>query len=611
MSSVPGIVMLKKATRLRVMHYTKHEAVLARISHTQREGLALLRIIALCDDARTFLMTGRATGKQATPGTLSKQQKHDTAKYDKSGKAAGRASGAASGDVGYPSESRTSGNVNVSATVSGNGNLFSTVHKGALTRLVDHSNGSNAELTATKFDDLSVSAGNDDVNETSDVQKESSSRLVHSPRQDASKANEKVQKRSIPAEDLDRLNKRRKGETDNRDIDYGDARSSERERLMDVRTADKLHPVDYDQHGSDDQILNRASEKPLDRSKDKGGERPERDHRERVDRPDRSRGDDAFEKSRDRSTERHGRERSIERVQERVADRNFDKLSKDERIKDDRTKLRHSEASVEKSHTDDRFHNQNLPPPPPLPPHMVPQSINAGRRDDDSDRRFGTARHSQRLSPRHDERERRRSEENNALLQDDLKRRREEDFRDRKREERELSMKVEEREREREKGSIVKEDMDPNASKRRKLKREHMASEPGEYSPAAHPPAISINMSQPCDGRDRGERKGVIVQQRPGYLDEPGLRIHGKESASKAPRRDADSSMYDREWDDEKRQRAEPKRRHRKRLKFEYKKVIFFVARLSFFLPSPVVSILCVGVIVIMVAVDSGGGGCA
>ncbi|KAF3669942.1 THO complex subunit 2 [Capsicum annuum] len=511
-------------------------------------------------------LEGRATGKRATPGTLSKQQKHDTAKDDKSGKAVGRASGAASGDVGYPSESRTSGNVNVSATVSGNGNMFSTVHKGAasLTRLVDLSNESNAELTATKFADLRVSAGNDDVNESSDVQKESSSRLVHSPRQDASKANEKVQKRSIPAEELERLNKRRKGEIDNRDIDYGDARSLERERLMDVRTADKLHPVDYDKHGSDDQILNRASEKPLDRSKDKGGERPERDHRERVDRPDRSRGDDAFEKSRDRSTERHGRERSIERVQERVADRNFDKLSKDERIKDDRTKLRHSEASVEKSHTDDRFHNQNLPPPPPLPPHMVPQSINAGRRDDDSDRRFGTARHSQRLSPRHDERERRRSEENNALSQDDLKRRREEDFRDRKREERELSMKVEEREREREKGSIVKEDMDQNASKRRKLKREHMASEPGEYSPAAHPPAISINMSQPCDGRDRGERKGVIVQQRPGYLDEPGLRIHGKESGSKAPRRDADSSMYDREWDDEKRQRAEPKRRHRK-----------------------------------------------
>ncbi|KAJ8556562.1 hypothetical protein K7X08_035780 [Anisodus acutangulus] len=509
---------------------------------------------------------GRATGKRATPtGSLSKQQKHDIAKDDKSGKAVGRASGAASGDVGYPSESRASGTINVSDTVSGNGSMFSIVPKGAasLTRSLDLSSESKAELTATKSADVRVSSGKDVVNESSDVQKESTSRLVHSPPQDASKANEKVQKRSIPVEELDRLNKRRKGEIDSKDIDCGDARSSDRERLIDARAADKLHPADYDKHGSDDQLLNRASEKPLDRSKDKGGERHERDHRERVDRPDRSRGDDAFEKSRDRSAERHGRERSIERVQERVADRNFDRLSKDERIKDDRSKLRHSEASVEKSHTDDRFHNQNLPPPPPLPPHMVPQSINAGRRDDDPDRRFGTARHSQRLSPRHDERERRRSEENNALLQDDLKRRREEDFRDRKREEREPSMKVEDREREREKASLVKEDIDPNASKRRKLKREHMASEPGEYSPAAHPPTLSINMSQPCDGRDRGERKGVIVQQRPGYLEEPGLRIHGKESASKAPRRDADS-MYDRVWDDDKRQRAEPKRRHRK-----------------------------------------------
>ncbi|WMV29372.1 hypothetical protein MTR67_022757 [Solanum verrucosum] len=509
---------------------------------------------------------GRATGKRATPaGSLSKQQKHDIAKDDKSGKAVGRASGAVSGDVSYPSESRASGSVNVSTTVSGNGSMFSAAPKGAasLTRLLDPSNESNAELTTTKSADLRVSAGKDDVSESSDVHKESTLRLVHSPRQDASKANEKVQKRSIPAEELDRLNKRRKGEIDGRDIECGDARSSEKERLIDARAADKLHPADYDRHGSDDQILNRASEKPLDRSKDKGGERLERDPRERGDRPDRSRGDDAFEKSRDRSTERHGRERSIERAHERVADRNFDRLSKDERIKDDRSKLRHSEASVEKSLTDDRLYNQNLPPPPPLPPHLVPQSINAGRRDDDSDRRFGTARHSQRLSPRHDERERRRSEENNTLLQDDLKRRREDDFRDRKREERELSIKVEEREREREKAILVKEDMDPNASKRRKLKREHMASEPGEYSPAAHPPPLSINMMQPSDGRDRGERKGVIVQQRPGYLDEPGLRIHGKESASKAPRRDADS-MYDREWDDDKRQRAEPKRRHRK-----------------------------------------------
>ncbi|XP_016465502.1 THO complex subunit 2 isoform X1 [Nicotiana tabacum] len=510
---------------------------------------------------------GRATRKRAAPaGSLSKQQKHDIEKDDKSGKAVGRATGATYVDVGHPSEKRASGNVNVFATVSGNGSLLSAVAKSAasLMRSPDLSSESKAELAATKSAELRFSAGKDDGNESSDVHKQSSSRLVHSPRQDASRANEKVQKRSSPTEDLDRLNKRRKGELDSRDIDGGDVRSSERERLIDARAADKLHAADYDKHGSDDQILNRASEKPLDRSKDKGGERHEKDHKERVDRPDKSRGDDTLsEKSRDRSTERHGRERSVERVLERGADRNFDRLSKDERIKDDRSKPRHSEASVEKSPTDDRFHNQNLPPPPPLPPHLVPQSINVGRRDDDSDRRFGTARHSQRLSPRHDERERRRSEENNALLQEDLKRRREEDFRDRKREERELPMKVEEREREREKASLVKEDLDPNASKRRKLKREHMASEPGEYSPATHPPALSINMSQPYDGRDRGERKGVIVQQRPGYLDEPGLRLHGKESASKAPRRDLDP-MYDREWDEDKRQRAEPKRRHRK-----------------------------------------------
>lgn len=97
------------------------------------------------------------------------------------------------------------------------------------------------------------------------------------------------------------------------------------------------------------------------------------------------------------------------------------------------------------------------------------------------------------------------------------------------------------REREREKASILKEDIDSNAaSKRRKLKRDHMPSEPGEYSPAAPPPPpLSINLSQPFDGRDRGDRKGAMVQ-RPAYLEEPGLRLHGKEAAGKAARRDTD-----------------------------------------------------------------------
>lgn len=84
--------------------------------------------------------------------------------------------------------------------------------------------------------------------------------------------------------------------------------------------------------------------------------------------------------------------------------------------------------------------------------------------------------------------------------------------------------------------------MDPSAaSKRRKLKREHMPSgEAGEYTPVAPPPPPpAISMSQAYDGRERGDRKGAMVQ-RAGYLDEPGLRIHGKEVTGKMARRDAD-----------------------------------------------------------------------
>ncbi|KAI9168848.1 hypothetical protein LWI28_002735 [Acer negundo] len=110
----------------------------------------------------------------------------------------------------------------------------------------------------------------------------------------------------------------------------------------------------------------------------------------------------------------------------------------------------------------------------------------------------------------------------------------------------------------------LKEDTDANvASKRRKLKRDHLPSvEPGEYSPVAPPPpSIAMGISQSYDGRDRGERKGAMM--RAGYIEDAAMRIHSKEVAGKMARRDSDP-MYDREWEDEKRQRAEQKRRHRK-----------------------------------------------
>ena len=87
--------------------------------------------------------------------------------------------------------------------------------------------------------------------------------------------------------------------------------------------------------------------------------------------------------------------------------------------------------------------------------------------------------------------------------------------------------------------------MDANAaSKRRKLKRDHLpAGEPGEYSPVAAPPPLTINMSQSYDGRDRADRKGAVIQ-RAGYLEEPSLRVHSKEMGSKMTRRDIDPYPY-------------------------------------------------------------------
>ncbi|MBA0586061.1 hypothetical protein Gorai_016816 [Gossypium raimondii] len=530
----------------------------------------------------------KASSKRSVPvGSLTKTQKQDPGKDDgKSGKAVGRTSAISVNDRDVPShtEGRQGGTTNVSSAITSNGKTVSASPE-----------------------------GKDDSSEVPDASRPSS-RIVHSPKHDssaaASKSSDKLQKRTSPVEETDRLSKRRKGDVEVKDLD-GEVRVSDRERSADPRSAD------FDKPGTDEVTSYRTGDKPLDRSKDKGSERHDRDYRDRLERSEKSRADDILiEKSRDRSIERHGRERSVERSIDRNLDRLGDK-AKDERSKDERSKVRYADTSVEKSHADDRFHGQSLPPPPPLPPHMVPQSVNAtGRRDDDPDRRFGSTRHTQRLSPRHEEKERRRSEENLLVSQDDGKRRREDDFRERKREEREgLSLKVlnciskillvnldlvvvyywnavditvisdnlahegklfmmgpggmaveereRDRERDREKANVVKEDdVDATGAKRRKLKREHLPSEPGEYSPVAPPPPpLSIGMSQSYDGRER-DRKGTMMQ-RGGYLEEPGMRIHGKEATGKMARRDPDP-LYDREWDDEKRQRPEQKRRHRK-----------------------------------------------
>ncbi|KAK4484103.1 hypothetical protein RD792_011323 [Penstemon davidsonii] len=445
--------------------------------------------------------------RHAAAGSLGKQAKQDSAKDD--------------------------GNANIAPSVKGTNSS---------TRASDHNSESKVEIAIAKSSELKVY---NDGSESSDVNKHSTSRSIHSARQDnliaASKSGDKPQKRTSPSDEHDRLNKRRKGEIDPRDLDGSEIRFSEKERSIEPRAIDKLHLAVIDRTSSDEQGMSRVIDKPVDRSKDKSTERYDRDYRERLERSEKSRNDDFLsEKLRDRSMERYGRERSVERV-ERGADRNFDRLAKDERSKDDRSKVRYGEVSVEKSLLDDRFHGQGLPPPPPLPPHVTPQSLNASRRDDDADRRFVNTRHTQRLSPRHDERERRRSEENSSALQDDTKRRREDELRDRKRDERDaVAIKVDERERERDKANINKEDIDSNASKRRKLKREHMSAELGEFlPPVPSPPPLSINLSQSHDGRDRGDHKGIPVQ-RPGYIEESGPRGHSKEAAGKATRREAD-----------------------------------------------------------------------
>ncbi|KAL0698843.1 hypothetical protein Bca4012_054965 [Brassica carinata] len=433
----------------------------------------------------------------ASAASTNKSTKQDFGKDDgKSGKAVGRTS-SADNDVIYLG-SRQAGLTKASPSTAGNGSLASGSSK-----------------------------VKDDGAEASDTQKQST-RNAHSPRHEIStslRSSDRLQKRANAVEDSDRISKRRKADAEHKEHE-SEARPSDRDRSAEGR-------VDLNKTPSDDQ----SNQRDQDRAKDKGNERQDRDHRERVERSDKTRADDVV-KARDKSMERYGRERSVERGLDKGTTRSYDR-NKDERSKDDRSKLRHSEASLEKTHGDDRSLSQGLPPPPPLPPNIVPQSMAS---KEDPERRAGGTRHSQRLSPRHDERERRRSEENTSVSVEDSKRRRDDD---RKRDDREtIILKGEERERERErereKSIPLKDDFE--ASKRRKIKRDQQVSsaEPGEYSPMPHQSSLSLGMGPSTyEGREQRKSSSSMIQHG-GYPEEPSIRLLGKESSSKMARRDPD-----------------------------------------------------------------------
>ncbi|KQK15799.1 hypothetical protein BRADI_1g24950v3 [Brachypodium distachyon] len=317
----------------------------------------------------------------------------------------------------------------------------------------------------------------------------------------------KQQKRSVPAEEQERISKRRKGDIQGRDGELTE-QHTDKERKLDTRSADRFRSADHERGASEEQNIIRT-----DKLKEKFDDKHDRDPREKADQLERRRGEDVIERPLDRASDR--RERSIDRMQDMAPEK-----GREDRNKEDRNKAKHAEPSVDRAHSsDERFPGQSLPPPPPLPASFVPQSVGSNRRDEDSGRRGGSTRHTQRLSPRRDEKERWHLEENASLLQDDGKHRREEDLRDRKREDRDVSSsKVDDRDRD--KVSTMKEDSDPNsASKRRKIKREQSALEAGEYAPSApQPPSLGAGGLQ-LEIRER-ERKGVISQHRPSHADD-------------------------------------------------------------------------------------------
>lgn len=348
----------------------------------------------------------RPHAKRAPQAVLAKQSKQelkDDGRSEKPGaRSAGQVSSTAAAREGavQASEGRQGGSAAVSTAINGGAALPSAKGSHAPPRPTSDAHGGLPKPAESK---ASVAGEAHDVDG------------AEKPRHLPSRPGDKEQRRSVAGDEQERLGKRRKAEAEPRD-----AESAE------VRTADREKPAES--FSNEEQPPSRLADRGHEKSKDK-------DHRDKADRADKLRGEDALEKSRERSMERYASDRPSERILERGADRAADK-ARDDRGKEERSKARHADAPLDKSHSDDRF--QSLPPPPPLPPSFVPHSFAGSRRDEEVDRRATGARHAPRLSPKHDDKERRRSEENLPASHDEAKRRRDEDLRDRKRDERDL-----------------------------------------------------------------------------------------------------------------------------------------------------------------------------
>ncbi|XP_024388621.1 THO complex subunit 2 isoform X2 [Physcomitrium patens] len=393
------------------------------------------------------------------------------------------------------------------------------------------------------------------------------------------------EKRFASQDDTERGQKRRKGphgSSDNK-AEAGElVRPSERERFVDQRMAerDSSRAHDIFEKGPQDRTL----ERPRDRSNLRGAERAvdrgERDSRptERVpDRLDRDRGDNyTSDRHRDRSIEIFGRERSLDRNLDRVTDRVFERGSeriRDDRVKDERIRQRHSDLPGEQPHPDDRYPMQNLPqrlpPPPPYPPNT--DGLNRIPVEEAPQGRPGRGVQIG-LSPRpHEKLDKRRPDDSGGL--EEPRKRRDDDARNRKRmDDREMqALKVDQdRERAKEKVDQMKdEDLGSGSGKRRRKWRDpSAANEMLSFAPAG--PLMTGPASQ-YEGRDRERKGGLLPTRGAPHMDDTSYdkgpssgRVHGKDG-SKASRREHEQSI-DRDWEEEKRPRAEVKsrRHHRK-----------------------------------------------